>query len=80
MSNQLRQKIDESPMGSFQWSAIAICVILNALDGFDVLVMAFTAASVSAEWKLSGAQLGGLVQRRAFWHGGGLGIAGSAGR
>ena len=60
MSNQLRQEIDESPMGSFQWGAIAICVILNALDGFDVLVMAFTAAGVSAEWKLNGAQLGVL--------------------
>lgn len=58
MDHQLRRELDESPMGHFQWGAIAICIMLNALDGFDVLVMAFTASSVSAEWSLSGAQLG----------------------
>ena len=30
------------------------------LDGFDVLVMASTASSISDEWKLTGAQLGVL--------------------
>jgi len=53
-------------MSRFQWIAIAICVMLNALDGFDVLVMAFTAASVSAEWKLNGAQLGMLFSAGLF--------------
>jgi MFS family permease len=43
-------------MGRFQCLAIGICIILNMIDGFDVLVMAFTAASVSAEWGLNGAQ------------------------
>jgi MFS family permease len=48
-------------MSARQIAAIAVCVGLNMLDGFDVLVMSFTAASVSAEWKLSGAQLGMLL-------------------
>ena len=60
MTRDLRRTIDEGPMSRFQWLAITICVMLIMLDGFDVLVMAFTAASVSAEWKLTGAQLGVL--------------------
>jgi benzoate transport len=36
------------------------------IDGFDVLVMAFTAASVSAEWALSGAQIGMLLSAGLF--------------
>ncbi|MDQ7272208.1 MULTISPECIES: MFS transporter [Stenotrophomonas] len=45
-------------MSPFQWTAIAICVLLNMLDGFDVMVMAFTAPHVSADWALSGKVLG----------------------
>lgn len=48
-------------MTRFQWGAVAVCVFLNVLDGFDVLVMAFTGRAVSAEWGLSGAQLGLLL-------------------
>lgn len=51
---ELRTRIDDAPMTRLQWSAIAVCVLLNVLDGFDVLVMSFTAAAVSAEWALSG--------------------------
>jgi benzoate transport len=47
-------------MTAHQIVAVVVCVGLNMLDGFDVLVMSFTAAGVSAEWKLSGAQLGVL--------------------
>lgn len=60
MNPNLRQALEEGSMSRFQWAAVAICIMLNALDGFDVLVMAFTAASVSADWKLNGAQLGVL--------------------
>ncbi len=45
----LRERIDDSPMTRYQWGTIAICVLLNVLDGFGVLVMAFTAQSVSQE-------------------------------
>lgn len=61
MSISLRARIDASPMSAFQWSAIAICVLLNVLDGFDVLVMAFTANGVSQEWNLSSSALGLLL-------------------
>jgi len=61
MTASLRDVIDEAPMTRFQWGAVAVCVLLNMLDGFDVLVMAFTGKAVSAEWGLSGAQLGLLL-------------------
>lgn len=61
MSTSISDLIDERPMSRLQWGAVAICVALNVLDGFDVLVMAFTGKSVSAEWGLSGAQLGLLL-------------------
>jgi benzoate transport len=64
--NNLRQSLDEAPMSRFQWGAIGICMFLNMIDGFDVLVMAFTAAPVSAEWKLTGSQLGLLLSAGLF--------------
>lgn len=56
----IRKTLDEAPMTSFQWLAVAISTMLTMLDGFDVLVMAFTASAVTAEWQLNGAQLGVL--------------------
>ena len=71
MSNDIRSALDQSEMTRFQWKAIAICVVLIMLDGFDVLVMAFTAPQVSAEWKLSGTQLGVLLSSGLFGMAGG---------
>ena len=57
----LRERIDSSPMSPFQWVIIALCVLLNCLDGFDVMAMAFTASPVADEFGLSGSQLGVLL-------------------
>ena len=37
---------------------ISICVIINILDGFDVLVMAFTAPALAEEWAIPNSELG----------------------
>lgn len=66
MNIDLRRRIDTSPMSRFQWTAVAVCVLLNVLDGFDVLVMAFTSQSVSQEWGLSGSVLGLLLSAGLF--------------
>jgi benzoate transport len=50
--------IDEQPMSRFQVGAVAICTVLNAVDGFDVLAMSFAAPLVSKEWVLSQDRLG----------------------
>lgn len=48
-------------MSVYQWVIVAMATFLNALDGYDVLAMAFTATSVTAEFGLSGSQLGWLL-------------------
>ncbi|MER6103856.1 MFS transporter [Streptomyces sp. NPDC001832] len=48
-------------MSRFQWRAIVICVLLNTLDGFDVLVMSFTGKTISGEWHLDSGTLGLLL-------------------
>ena len=67
----IKSTINESPMSRYQIGCVAICVAINMLDGFDVLVMAFTAPSVSAEWGLKGAQLGYLLSAGLFGMAGG---------
>ncbi|WP_156228781.1 MFS transporter [Corynebacterium comes] len=57
----IRQLIDSSRMTSYQWFIIGLACFLNALDGYDLVAMAFTSTSVSAEFGLSGAQLGWLL-------------------
>jgi benzoate transport len=58
-------------MSRFQVLAVGLCVALNMLDGFDVLVMAFTASEVAREWGLSGARLGVLLSAGLFGMAGG---------
>ena len=40
------------------WLVVAICTIINMLDGVDVLAISFTAPSIAAEWGLAPTQLG----------------------
>ncbi|RQT81256.1 MFS transporter [Burkholderia cepacia] len=61
MSANIRNTIDESPMSAFQTMAVTACVVLNMLDGFDVLAIAFAAPHLAAEWKLSGKEIGLLL-------------------
>lgn len=61
MELKLRELLDQRDMVGYQWIVICLCMALSIVDGFDVMVMAFTAASVSAEWGLSGSQLGLLL-------------------
>lgn len=71
MTQSLRDAVDHQPMTMFQWTAVVVCMVLNMIDGFDVLVMAFTASSVAAEWNLSGARLGFLLSAGLFGMAGG---------
>lgn len=57
----LREKIDSTKMGSYQWLIIAICTLLNALDGYDVLAISFASNQITDEFQLSGLALGLLM-------------------
>jgi benzoate transport len=50
--------LDDLPMTRLQIAAVAICIMLNALDGFDVLAISFSAPGIAAEWGISRAELG----------------------
>ncbi|MBM0106048.1 MFS transporter [Steroidobacter sp. S1-65] len=56
-SLQLRRE----PMSSFQIVAVAICVALNALDGFDILAITFAGPGIMREWGLGPGGLGIVI-------------------
>lgn len=53
-----RQIIDDNPMSTRQWIVVILMVLLNALDGFDVLSSAFAAPGISKEWGIPRSELG----------------------
>lgn len=57
----IRTHIDSTRMGVYQWIIVALALFINALDGFDMVAMAFSANAVSAEFDLAGAGLGWLL-------------------
>lgn len=50
--------INDNPMTTRQWIVVVIMVLLNALDGFDVLSSAFAAPGISKEWGIPRKELG----------------------
>jgi len=50
--------LDHEPMSRHQITAVLICVLLNGLDGFDVLSISFASPGIAAEWGVNRATLG----------------------
>jgi MFS family permease len=53
-----RSIIDQTGMGARQWIVIGLMVLLNALDGFDVLSSAFASPGITKEWGIARSALG----------------------
>lgn len=53
-----RAIMSTAPMTARQYLAIAMCVALNALDGFDVLSISFASPGIAREWGIDRAALG----------------------
>ena len=66
MSTDIVAGIKQGPMRPVQVLAVTICVVINMIDGFDVLVMAFTAPSIAAEWSLEPQSVGVLLSAGLF--------------
>ena len=45
-------------MSRLQIAVVALCIALNAVDGFDVLAISFAAPGIAAEWGIDRAMLG----------------------
>ena len=54
----ITQRISAAPMSGYQWLIIALCTVMNCLDGFDVMAVAFTGPSLVEEFDLTGSQFG----------------------
>jgi benzoate transport len=61
MRNDPRTAIEHAAMTRFQTVAVLICMVLNLIDGFDVLAIAFAAPLLSKDWQLSPEALGVLL-------------------
>lgn len=57
----VQDRINNTPMSSFQVLAVTVCLAINMLDGYDVLVMSFTAPFVAEDWALSQTVTGWLL-------------------
>lgn len=75
---------DDYVMTPRHWAAVIIAMLLNALDGFDVLSISYAAPAISNEWHLSKATLGWLLSMELLGMGIGSlllgGVADRAGR
>lgn len=53
-----RDILAREPMGRLQVVAVALCILLLAIDGFDVLSISFAAPGIANEWGIDRAALG----------------------
>jgi benzoate transport len=61
-----RRVLAQAPMTGRQVLAITMCVILNALDGFDVLAISFASPGIAEEWGIDRAALGVVLSMELF--------------
>lgn len=54
----LQAAIDRLPISGLQIRVILLCWLVNLLDGFDLLAIAFAAPAISASWQLTPEALG----------------------
>jgi len=50
--------IRQTPMGLYQYCIVALCVLIYASDGLDVVTLAYAAPSLMREWSLSAETFG----------------------
>ena len=53
-----REVIDQNAMTAAQVAVVVITVLLNAMDGFDILSIAFASPGIAKEWGTSQLALG----------------------
>lgn len=57
-ASDISRLLRSRPMSSLQVFAVALCTVINAVDGFDILAVAFTAPGIARDWRLHPTQLG----------------------
>ena len=59
-ANEVLSRIQHGSLSPAQVMTIAVCLIINMIDGFDIVVISFVASEIATEWALSPATLGVL--------------------
>ena len=57
-ATSLQAQLDARPMSALQWRVVALCWLVNMLDGFDLLAISFTAPAIAKAWQLDPTTLG----------------------
>lgn len=57
-ATSLQAQLDARPMSALQWRVVALCWLVNLLDGFDLLAISFAAPAISKAWQLDPKTLG----------------------
>ena len=55
------EQVKNSPMSRAQVRAVALCLVINLIDGFDLLVTSFVGPTITREWSLSSSKVGVLL-------------------
>ncbi|CAM4048076.1 MFS transporter [Kibdelosporangium persicum] len=55
------EQVKQSPMSRAQVRAVALCLVMNLVDGFDLLVTSFVGPAITREWGLSPSAVGVLL-------------------
>ena len=58
MDFNIKTLIDNNRMTRLQYVTLAVCFLMNMLDGMDVMVISYTAPSIAKEWAVSPEALG----------------------
>ncbi|WP_257160347.1 MFS transporter [Corynebacterium cystitidis] len=57
----IRSRIDSSRMTAYQWLIIALVTYLNALDGYDLVAIAYSSNAITDQFAIGPAALGWLL-------------------
>lgn len=53
-------------MRTLQWLIVVVCILLAALEGYEIIVMAFVAPTIAQEWGLGSVAVGYLFSSSIF--------------
>ena len=56
-----RAVLGNRPMTGAQYLVVALCILVNMIDGYDILAISLAGSALKAEWGLSDAALGTLL-------------------
>jgi benzoate transport len=59
-ASELQSLIDRRPVSGLQIAVVVICLLMNIVDGMDVLVISYAAPALAKAWEIGPQALGGV--------------------